>query len=1029
MTEIEIKNRLDPLLKDLATHKNLETVEIVISELMKLIDVETNERELLDITKIDNEIHRFQPAPLFLKQAAAYKIPNNKNNYLDLKLYWLKNTTKTNLSWIVGLTPNFEDSAANDFANIGIDFAVPESGDSLIILLSQQYKIRSLEIKDHITSTQAEIFKAWSSIKHTTDEDITSVKASFHGKLWETFNFEPINKKFYLELVESFSLLTHHLEKDFGKKSSVMFTTRLIGRLLFIWFLKKKGLINSHTNYFDINKYTNQNDFYRNALEVLFFNVLNQEISSRINDDKSTPYLNGGLFDINSTDFFNDPKLTFPNGFFNHLFDTLNKYNFTVDESSPEFQHVAIDPEMLGRIFESLLAEQVDETTGKDKKKQTGAFYTPRDIVSYMCEESLIEFLKFKLPFSPDRDRKIEELIRLPETIFRDQDSNKRRDWKPYSESIIKALDGSDANNPITILDPAVGSGAFPMGMLHLLVKVFSRLDVKYEKNVSHLKRVILSKSLYGVDIEQTAIEICRLRAWLSIIVDIAPGDLIEPLPNLDFKFVCANTLVPLSEIKQESLLNDPNLKDKLMVIRDKYFNTVSKTEKIKLQNEYLKLTHNEGLFDDEKTKQLKSYQPFKVDASSTFYDPELHHGVSNFDIIIGNPPYGVSIKDDYRKNVVKKLGKVPDFEIYYYFIELAYNRLKPSGINSYILPNTFLFNVFAETYREKLLTNWSTKCILDCTAFKLFDSATVFNAITLLTKENSENNNIGYKPTAFAKNFAELSNRKTLLLSRDSVIEGNKNWSLLFKLNQKVSSLTKKIRQNKNLITDLFDVSQGCIPYRRSDLIKTYGEIEGNKIVDQRLWHSTFKVEEDFKPELFGENLSRFAYKAPSSFLKYGKHLAGYVDIKYFNQPRVLVREITNPYIIASFVEEEFINDPQIINIIPKKTAADLKFILGILNSKLATFYHFNSSPKASKGGFPKILVTDIKNFPIPEITEQEKESFVKIVNEILILKKSNSDISLLENKIDNMVYTFYKISVDEIKTIEGLDEEQIKV
>ena len=123
-------------------------------------------------------------------------------------------------------------------------------------------------------------------------------------------------------------------------------------------------------------------------------------------------------------------KLTFPNGFFNHLFNTLNKYNFTVDESSPEFQHVAIDPEMLGRIFESLLAEQVDESTGDNKKKVTGAFYTPREIVSYMCEESIIQFLKTNISFSPDRDKKIEELIRLPEAIFRDQDSNKRRDWK-----------------------------------------------------------------------------------------------------------------------------------------------------------------------------------------------------------------------------------------------------------------------------------------------------------------------------------------------------------------------------------------------------------------------------------------------------------------------------------------------------------------------------------------------------------------------------------------------------------------------
>jgi hypothetical protein len=149
MTEIEIKNKIDPLLDSLAINRNLDAAESIISELLKLINVETYERKLLNIARVDSEIHRFQSAPPFLKQAAAFEIPNNKNNILDLKLYWLKKTTKTNLSWVVGLTPNFEDSLANDFENIGIDFVIPESADRLIILLSDRYRIRSLELKDY----------------------------------------------------------------------------------------------------------------------------------------------------------------------------------------------------------------------------------------------------------------------------------------------------------------------------------------------------------------------------------------------------------------------------------------------------------------------------------------------------------------------------------------------------------------------------------------------------------------------------------------------------------------------------------------------------------------------------------------------------------------------------------------------------------------------------------------------------------------------------------------------------------------
>jgi type I restriction-modification system DNA methylase subunit len=343
-----------------------------------------------------------------------------------------------------------------------------------------------------------------------------------------------------------------------------MFTTRLIGRILFIWFLRKKALINQKIGYFEVGSSSNQNDYYKKKLEILFFEVLNKEISTRQASDKETPYLNGGLFDVNETDFYDDKNLSFPNGFFNNLFETLNKYNFTVDESSPEFQQVAIDPEMLGRIFESLLAEQIDEETGSSQKKVTGAFYTPREIVNYMCEQSIIEFIKSKVPDTTDRDRRIEELVRLPETIFRDQDQNKRRDWKPYSEKILKILIGDGADSPISILDPAVGSGAFPMGMLHLIVKICTRLDSRFENSISNLKRRILSKSLYGVDIQQSAIEICRLRAWLSIIVDISEGDVVEPLPNLDFKFICANTLVALSDDNQHSLFEDVNLKEKL---------------------------------------------------------------------------------------------------------------------------------------------------------------------------------------------------------------------------------------------------------------------------------------------------------------------------------------------------------------------------------------------------------------------------------------------------------------------------------
>ena len=484
MSNVDIRQTLDPLLRQLEEEKSIDVAEKIISELVGLLGIKVSDRFLLNVPRVDAELSRFVLAPGFGRQAAAYDIPNDHPDLMDLKLFWIKKATKTNLSWLIGITPNFEDSEANDYKNISIDFIFPESADRLIILISDKFKIRSLELKDHVTHTQFNIFSNWKNVHIQAYKDLQEAKRLVHSKLWESFNFEPINRSFYLDLVESFSLLVQHLEKDFGRKPAVMFTTRLIGRLLFLWFLKKKNYINSELEYFDVGTVNNQENSYQLKLEVLFFVVLNREISNRENGDLITPYLNGGLFDINQTDFYKDSNLTFPLGYFSSLFDTLNKYNFTVDESSPEFQHVAIDPEMLGRIFESLLAEQIDENTGGNKKKSTGAFYTPREIVSYMCEKSIIEFLKTKVPESIDRDRRIEELVRLPETIFRDQDQNKRRDWKPYADEIIKALDGDCGADPMTILDPAVGSGAFPMGMLQLLVKIYTRLDSKYEKNI-----------------------------------------------------------------------------------------------------------------------------------------------------------------------------------------------------------------------------------------------------------------------------------------------------------------------------------------------------------------------------------------------------------------------------------------------------------------------------------------------------------------------------------------------------------------
>jgi len=394
------------------------------------------------------------------------------------------------------------------------------------------------------------------------------------------------------------------------------------------------------------------------------------------------------------------------------------------------------------------------------------------------------------------------------------------------------------------------------------------------------------------------------------------------------------------------------------------------------------------------------------------------------FDVVIGNPPYGVPIKDKIeREYLISNIGKVPDFEIYYWFINKGNHLLKEKGIISYIIPNTILFNVFAQSYRLSLFDDWKLNEILDCTNFNVFEDATVRNIIFQFTKSKGLNNSLCYRNTAGIDDFESLVLRKKLNISKETAVYNIQNWGLIFKLEDKILEFIKKIKTD-NLLGLNYLVTQGYIPYRKSDLIKVYGIEKAENIVKNREWHSDTKINSEYKEEIWGESISKYNYEHTGSYVWYGQHLATYVDLKYFNQKRILIREITNPTIIACLIQEEFVNDPQIINVIQKVERYSLEFLWAILNSKLATFYHFNSSPKATKGAFPKILVYDVNNFPLPkDLDENTLEKIESIVDQILTAKKQSptADTSSLESEIDRLVYELYGLTEEEIKIVEG--------
>lgn len=506
--------------------------------------------------------------------------------------------TKAKISAITQLTPNWEDSKLTMHPNysVGIDFFLNYEGNSLKIVITYQGNLRVLEISEHLSNTQIEILEnikgcfLINGIDLKTGERIPyEPQRTIHRTLWNAFELQQVNKKFYDGVADHFSELYQHLKNnppkdanvDFIDNETKLFSSRLLGRLLFLWFLKKKSIINHEMDYFGVGDFTST-EYYQNKLKTLFFNVLNTPVESREYNDVLTPYLNGGLFEPHINDWV-DCEISFPINWFSSLFKHFNKFNFTTDESTLDYEQVAIDPEMLGRVFENLLASIRPETEASaNERSKKGAFYTPREIVTYMNKETLKEYLKSYVDNENDH-KGIDNLIEMNDARYLENKSSGISElWGKRSDEVkiilLEALDN------LKILDPAVGSGAFPIGMMQLLVKTYERLsstyDIKLKKHRllksselsdSYLTKLsILRNNLYGVDIEPMAIEIAKLRSWLSLIVD-DKGE-IEPLPNLDFNFVCANSLIPLDKPVQVNLFEDLNYEEEIERLREEFF-------------------------------------------------------------------------------------------------------------------------------------------------------------------------------------------------------------------------------------------------------------------------------------------------------------------------------------------------------------------------------------------------------------------------------------------------------------------------
>ncbi len=628
--------------------------------------------------------------------------------------------------------------------------------------------------------------------------------------LWKAFDISIINKRFYEEIKQSFDELVVQLNKKSNPfkidEERVQFSIRLIGRIIFCWFLKRKNILSKEALSSEAVQDSKGKNYYHDLLELLFFEVMNKPLKERSGGLPKTishyPFLNGGLFDAQKNDFYTGKANYLINisndWFYNFFYNTLEKYNFTVDENSSSSAEIAIDPEMLGRIFENLLAEQNPET-GESARKSTGSFYTPREIVDYMVEQSMSEHLKTYVSkfteqkieikedlfgFVPNQQLSLpkEQLLKLHD-YWRDEieefthTGHLPDNLKTISNYLLNAL------NDVKVLDPACGSGAFPIGVLQKIISLKSELlqiqNPKKQLNdatLYELKLDTIQNSIYGIDIQPMAVELSRLRCWLSLVVD-EDNDNIKALPNLDFKFVCADTLIDVPENEYVRIQSADSL-SKFAMATAQYFNPdhkkkkelketiakcltdITKTHDIAIRQIVEQTRKEKKIATPKRLKQLEKsllnfskqqaiwhtytniFENKKVDFFNLQYF--FLSAKDGFDIIIGNPPYIQiqTLKDEIKEGL--ELQKYETFErtgdIYTLFYERGNKLLKPNGILSFITSNKWMRTAYGESIRKYFIEKTNPLILIDFAGYKVFETATVDTNIIVIKKEPFKN-------------------------------------------------------------------------------------------------------------------------------------------------------------------------------------------------------------------------------------------------------------------------------------------------
>ena len=935
------------------------------------------------------------------------------------------------------------------------------------------------------------------------------------------FSVETLTKEFYAELSNWYFWALQHVDfpNDFEKDKEINNSTsviRLITRLMFVWFLKQKKLIADEL--FDTQELENLlnfsdktgSTFYKAILQNLFFASLNTEMGEKrkfihrqsgvqgfyryerffknkerfLELTKNIPFLNGGLFEnldknvgeeneMRIDCFSNRPAkeqiLKVPDFLFfgdetqvdlNKIYDTKGKtykvrglidilktYNFTIEENTPTDIEVALDPELLGKVFENLLASYNPETQ-TTARKQTGSFYTPREIVDYMCKETLLSYLKGVVKETIPEE-KLQKLFSNDTELI---DLN-----EPERTQLAKAIDNCK------ILDPACGSGAFPMGILQKMVHILQKIDPNNEQwekiqkerasqeNIELIEKIerdrelmmqistlpelkaqalkeleyrlqqienaftlstneldyarklfLIENCIFGVDIQPIAVQISKLRFFISLLVeqkvnDNLPNRGIIPMPNMETKFVTANTLVGLSNENVIKPLALYPLEEKLNDVRHKHFSARTTETKRKYRDLDQKIRDDISVilkdagYSSFSVEQIAEWNPYDQNAKSPFFDAEWMFGVSEgFDIVIGNPPY-VSALTMARSEKIKNYFKqeyplaTGSYDIYVLFLLRAIKLLNKNGIYTWIIPNKFLVADYATKTKNELINNQGLIHSVDVSIYNVFKEASVY-PIVIVGAKNYKNEFSEF----FLENYEDLSKR---LFKKPT---GLKQYKTFKDFGIKINSGTTGFQAQhiKELLSEFKEKER--IPF----------VVSGS--IDRYVWSN--------------ENVRYMGYNYSQAFIENNSDIIANSKWAFWKNPKIVVAGMTK-VIEAVFFENALGLGVGIYGIYDYGNF--LPYCLtAILNSKFMSYYfQIKFKDKHLAGGYLAINKSTIEGLPLIEISKENQKKLSDISKQIHILKKENpaADTAALEREIDVLVYGLYGLTEEEIKIIEG--------